>query len=180
MWTGFTLARLLLLQHIRLIHVSVCTVQKNAVGFGPASAKSGVLEIGLPLRVGAPKITAGQVRCLCCWAATRRVLAFGQRLDMRYYTEASAVAILSTCVPCLQGQVAVRINQTRMQWPAATNPLSVREYAVRLEQIVNNAAQLVSTTTVPAVNAGRDVIFGGLAAGRYRVSNGCNHRALRG
>ncbi|KAI7843658.1 hypothetical protein COHA_002560 [Chlorella ohadii] len=114
---------------------------KNAVGFGPASAKSGVLEIGLPLRVGAPKITAGQ------------------------------------------GQVAVRINQTRMEWPAATNPLSVREYAVRLEQIVNNAAQLVSTTTVPAVNAGRDVIFGGLAAGRYRALatpcgvNGCAAQA---
>lgn len=57
----------------------------------------------------------------------------------------------------------MRINQTRLVFPAATNPPTVREYIVRLEQIVNNAAKLVTTTTVPAANAGKDVVFGGLA-----------------
>lgn len=69
-----------------------------------------------------------------------------------------------------QGQVVVRINRTRTEWPTATNPPTVREYTVRLEQIVNSKAQLVTTATVAAANAGRDVVFGGLQAGRYRVS----------
>lgn len=69
----------------------------------------------------------------------------------------------------LQGQVAVRINRTRMEWLTATNPPTVHNYTVRLEQIVSSKAQLVATATVPAANAGRDVVFGGLQAGRYRV-----------
>lgn len=54
------------------------SVQRNAVGFGPDSGKSSVVEVGLPLRVGAPSITAGQVggfNALFAWAGQRRQLS---------------------------------------------------------------------------------------------------------
>lgn len=64
----------------------------------------------------------------------------------------------------------MRINQTRLQWPTATNPPTVREFRVLLERMVNNKVQLAVNTTVPAANAGKDVVFNSLAAGQYRVS----------
>ena len=78
--------------------------------------------------------------------------------------------------PHLQGQAAVRINQTRLEWRTITNPPSVQRYSVRLERLVNNKAQLAASTSVPAADAGKDVAFNGLAAGQYQV----RHRGTMG